>query len=124
MMRLLRTFLVLLLWPSIALAQIQPVGPPAYVVPGPFPYTPLTPGQYNLAPVSSTALTVPAGAAYATICAETATVRYTTDKTTTPTASVGVPLAAGICTSLSGATVLSNFRAFSSSGTLDIEYFK
>jgi hypothetical protein len=94
------------------------------VIPLPFSYTPLPPGQHNLAAASATALAVPAGARYATVCASTAAVRYTTDGATTPTASVGMPLAAGACMALSGPSVLANFRAFSSSGTLDVEYFQ
>ncbi len=97
---------------------------PLYVAPAPYPYTPLTPGQHNVAITGSTALTVPTTATYATICASTAVVKYTTDGTTTPTASVGQPLAVGGCVGLSGATVLANFRAISATGTLDVEYFK
>jgi len=98
------------------------------IVPGVFPlpygYTPLSPGQHNLAITSSTALTIPTGARYATVCASTAAVRYTTDGTTTPTASVGMPLQAGACMALSGPTVLANFLAISVTGTLDVEYFQ
>ncbi len=94
------------------------------VFPLPFGYTPLPPGQYGLAPTSPTALTIPAGARYAVICAEGATVRYTTDGATTPTGLVGIPLDSGVCAALSGATVLANFRAFSSAGTLDVEFFQ
>lgn len=90
----------------------------------PFPYTPLSPGQHNLAPTSATGLTIPPGARYATICASTAIVRYTTDGTTLPTSTVGMPLASGACVNLSGAIVLGNFRAFATNGTLDAEYFK
>jgi hypothetical protein len=94
------------------------------VVPSPYSYAPLGPGQHNLAPTSSTALTIPPGVKYATICASTATVRYTTDGLTMPTPTIGQPLVAGSCVMLSGAQVLSSFRAASASGTLDIEYFQ
>lgn len=107
------------------------------VVPLPYAYTPLCPGQHNLAPTTATALTLPTGLAsnstcvttavtalYATICASTAPVNYTTDGTTTPTTTVGQPLATGACVSVSGAAVLANFRAISATGTLDIEYFR
>jgi hypothetical protein len=93
----------------------------------PYSYTPLTAGQHNLGIVTSTALTVPATATYATLCASGAAVKYTTDGTTTPTASVGQPLALGQCVPLAGATVLANFRAIQSgagAATLDVEYFK
>ena len=94
------------------------------VFPLPYGYTPLPPGQHNFALTSSTALTIPTGARYATICASTASVKYTTDGTTTPTASVGMPLPAGACVALSGATVLANFLAISATGTLDVEFFQ
>ena len=92
----------------------------------PYSYTPLSPGQHNLAITASTALTVPPTATYATICGSSVLIRYTTDGTTTPTASAGQPLQAGSCVALSGATVLANFRAIQSAanGTLDVEYFK
>ena len=99
-----------------------PVGP--CFVAGPYGYTPLSPGQHNFTITSSTALTIPAGATYATLCASTATIKYTTDGTTTPTSSVGQPLAAGSCVGLQGATVLSNLRLISATGTPDVEYFK
>jgi hypothetical protein len=98
------------------------------IVPGVFPlpygYTPLPPGQHNIAPTASTALSIPTGARYATACASAAMIKYTTDGTTTPTSTIGQPLAAGACVSLSGAAVLANFRAFSSTGTLDVEYYQ
>ncbi len=94
------------------------------VVPLPYAYTPLPPGQHNLSPASSTALTIPAGARYATVCASTAAARYTTDGETTPTATIGQPLPAGSCISLSGPVVLANFRVASTSGTVDVEYFQ
>lgn len=112
----------LLLLPSAAFAQN--IGPPSLVTGAPYFYTPLSPGQHGLAPTSATGLTIPSGSTYATVCASTATVRYTTDGTTVPTSSVGQPLASGSCVALSGKTVLTNFSAFSSSGTLDVEYFK
>jgi hypothetical protein len=94
------------------------------VIPLPTPYAPLSPGQHNLSVTSATALTVPTGARYATVCASGAAVKYTTDGTTTPTSSVGMPLAAGACLALSGPQTLANFRAISASGTLDVEYFQ
>jgi len=94
------------------------------IIPLPYAYTPLPPGQHNLSLTSATALTVPAGARYAIVCASTATAKYTTDGVTAPTASVGQPLSAGSCLSLSGPAVLTNFRAYAASGTLDVEYFQ
>lgn len=114
--------LLLLLLSQQAFSQIP--GPPNLVTVSPYPYVPLSPGQFAVAPTSSTALTIPTLATFAVICAETATIRYTTDGTTTPTATVGTPLTAGTCVGLTGPQVLSAFRAFSSSGTFDVEYYK
>ncbi len=94
------------------------------VVPLPYAYTPLPPGQHNISPGSSTALIIPAGARYATVCASTAAARYTTDGATTPTATIGQPLPVSSCISLSGPAVLANFRIMSPSGTIDVEYFQ
>jgi hypothetical protein len=96
------------------------------VVPAPYGHIPLSPEQHNLSLASSTALTVPTGATYATVCARTAEVEYTWDGTTTPTtAPLGFALAAGTCVPLEGATVLANFRAISpSGGTIDVGYAK
>ena len=90
----------------------------------PFGFTPLALGQHNLTPTSATPLSVPANALYAVVCAASASVRYTTDGATTPTASLGMTLAAGACVFLSGAKVLANFSAISASGTLDAEFFR
>ncbi|MBV8614422.1 MAG: hypothetical protein JOY66_11730 [Acetobacteraceae bacterium] len=93
------------------------------VMPRPFDFTPLPPGQHNVAITSATPLMVPTGARYATICAKGSALEYTTDGTT-PTASLGMALAAGACVALSGPAVLANFRAISATGTLDAEFFQ
>lgn len=92
----------------------------------PYAYVPLTPSQNGTTVASSTALTVPAGATYAVVCVETQGVRWTWDGTTTPTSSVGNPIAAGQCSAFSGATVLANLRFIqqASSATIDVEYAK
>jgi hypothetical protein len=94
------------------------------VIPLPYPYAPI-PGssQHNLAPTSSTALTVPNGALYATVQAAGASVRYTTDGTV-PTASVGMTLGAGVILTLSGYPIMTTVRFISATGTLDVEYFQ
>jgi hypothetical protein len=99
---------------------------PITVVIAPYAYTPLSPGQHNLSVASSTALTVPAGATYATVCVSTQAVNYTTDGTTTPTNGVGQPIAAGQCEAFSGPAVLANFRVIqkTATATLDVEYFR
>jgi hypothetical protein len=90
------------------------------------PYTngPISPGQHNLTLALPTPLTIPSGARYANICVSSAAIKYTTDGSTTPTASVGQPIAAGVCITLSGLEVLQNFRAISPTATLDVEYFR
>jgi hypothetical protein len=87
----------------------------------------LTPGQHNVTIVTATALTIPAGATAANVCAKgTGSANYTLDGTTTPTATVGTALSAGACVPLAG-TMVANFLAINSSGstiTLDSEYYK
>lgn len=101
-----------------------PVGGGTCYGPGaPYGFTHLGGGQYALAIVSATSLTVPAGAFYATIQANTATVFYTTSGTT-PTSSVGNQLTPGSGVFLSGADVLASFKAISATGTITVEYFK
>ncbi len=90
----------------------------------PYDFLPVGVGQHNIALATATPLTTPQGAVFATVCATTAAVRYTTDGVTTPTPTLGQPLAAGSCVALSGAKVLSNFRAASAGGVLDVEYFQ
>jgi hypothetical protein len=92
-------------------------------------YTPLSPMQSGLTVASSTALTIPATANYAVVCAYGQAVNYTTDGTTTPTTTasgVGMQLAVGSCVPLVGATVIANFRAIqqSATATLSVSYFK
>lgn len=96
----------------------------ALTPPLPYGFTPLTPGQHGVSITSATALTVPATATYATLCARNASLNYTTDGTTTPTASVGQPLGAAGCVGLSGAALLANAKLISAAGTFDVEYFK
>lgn len=89
-------------------------------------YTPLTPGQYGLTVASSTALTVPSGALQCVVTVEGNSVRYTYDGTTTPTASAGMPLAAGQSIQFSGAQVLANLRFIqtAATATLNVSYTK
>lgn len=88
--------------------------------------TPLSPMQTALAITASTGLTVPTGSTYSVVCAEGANVRYSTDGTTTPTASVGMQLLQNQCLPLQGATTIANFKAIqqSATATLDASYFK
>lgn len=92
----------------------------------PYQYTPLTPDQHNLAITVSTALTVPATALFAEVCASGNNVNFTYDGTTTPTSSVGMPLATGQCQFFQGATLLTNLRFIqkAATATLDVTYSK
>lgn len=92
----------------------------------PYNYTPLTPGQYGLTIASATALTIPSGALQAVVCASGNNVNYTYDGTTTPTASVGLPLLTNQCVQFSGATVLANLKFIqqSATATLNVGYTK
>ena len=99
---------------------------PVTVTAQPYSFTPLTPDQHNLAITTSTALTIPAGALFASVCAKGNSVNYTFDGTTTPTVSIGNPLAQGQCIFLSGPLVLANFLAIqqAATATLDVAYTK
>src|ERR1700674_5171611 len=55
------------------------------VIPLPYAYIPLGPGQHNISPATATGLTVPAGARYAPVCASIAPAKYATDGATAPT---------------------------------------
>ena len=92
----------------------------------PYNYTPLTPGQFNLGIVASTALTIPTGALQAVVCVSGANANYTYDGTTTPTNSVGMPLLQNQCIQFSGAVELANIRFIqqSATATLNVSYTK
>lgn len=96
------------------------------VFPAPFPFNPIAGAQYNLGVASATALTVPIGATYATVCAAAQAVNYVTDLSQTVTSSVGEPVAAGNCVSLSGPAVLAAARFIqqTATATINVEYFK
>lgn len=96
----------------------------------PYNYTAVTGAQYGLPISASTALTVPATALQAVVCARGNNVNYTYDGTTTPTALIGMPLYAssttGQCIQFSGATVLANLRFIqtAATATIDVSYTK
>ena len=81
------------------------------------------PSQMGLAVASATGLSAPGGATIAQICVENAGVRYRDDGAA-PTASVGIPAAAGSCFSYSGPLSVIQFIAQSGSPTLDVSYYK
>jgi len=93
------------------------------VAPIPRPYNPLGPGQYGTSASSAVSLTPPVGATYAVVCAVSASINYTTDGQTTPTASVGMPLPQNICVSLYGPRVIANFLAIGSGAKISAEFF-
>jgi hypothetical protein len=92
----------------------------------PWSYTPLTPGQHNLGVTTSTSLTIPTGALFAMMTVSGNSIRYTTDGTTTPTSTIGMPMQVNQSIMFSGATVLSNLRIIqqAATATIDVEYFK
>lgn len=91
----------------------------------PYLFTAVPSSQFGLAITTSTALTVPATAAYARVCARGANVQYTEDGTV-PTATVGTQLLQNQCQFEQGPSVLGTFRAIqqSATATLDVSYFK
>lgn len=114
--------------------QGMPAGAiPVYIAPGPsgvvgvgagapYTYTPL--GYQQLTPLAtSTALTPPAGATIAFISVETAGVRYRDDGTA-PTATVGMPIAAGQQLTYSGNLTAVRFIAQSGTPVMDVSYYK
>lgn len=95
---------------------------------------PLCPGWHGASLASAIGLSLPTGIAasgscvsttvqarYAVACARTASVNYTFDGSTTPTGTVGTALAVGACVPLDQ-QMIANFKAFSTTGTLDVEY--
>ena len=79
--------------------------------------------QMGLSVASATGLTTPSGATIAQICVENANVRYRDDGTA-PTASSGMPVAAGACFAYSGPLSVVQFIAQSGSPILDVSYYK
>jgi hypothetical protein len=79
-------------------------------------------GQYALSVATATNLMPPTGATIAQICVETAPVRYRDDGIA-PTASVGIPLAAGWCGPYAGPLSAIQFIAQSGSPTIDVSFY-
>jgi hypothetical protein len=79
--------------------------------------------QYALAISGATSLTVPAGAAIAEICVETAGVRYRDDGTA-PTSSTGMPVSSGTCFQYGGPLNKIQFIQQSGSPTINVSYYK
>jgi hypothetical protein len=95
----------------------------------PYQYQPMAgTAQYGVNIGSVTTLTFPSGAIIAEICVNTANARYTTTGTT-PTSSVGIPVApqsatVPTCFQLAGAVNLTAFKIIGAGATMDVEYFK
>lgn len=89
----------------------------------PYQFTSAGAGQYALAITTVQTLTVPAGSLIAEICVETASARYTTTGTT-PSSTVGVPVAAGGCFQLAGVADLTALKIIGAGATTTVEYFK
>jgi hypothetical protein len=78
-------------------------------------------GQYGVSIASVTKLTVPTNAYLAEICVETASARYTDDGTT-PSSTVGLPVAAGTCFAYSGP--LASLQIIGAGATMDVSYYQ
>jgi hypothetical protein len=88
------------------------------------PYTQTPLGYQQITSLgSAVGLTVPTGATFAVISAETAAVRYRDDGTS-PTATIGMPIPAGTTITYSGSLTAIKFIAESGSPVLDISYYK
>jgi hypothetical protein len=72
---------------------------------------------------SATSLSVPGGAKYAIICAETAGVRWRDDGTN-PTAAIGMPLAASSCIQYYNFLTSLSFIQQVSGAILDVTYYR
>ena len=88
-----------------------------------YQYKPVSGAQYALAITSVQTLTVPNAARIAEICVDTAVARYTTSGTT-PSASVGIPVASGTCFQIAGRDALLAFQIIGAGATATIEYFQ
>lgn len=85
-------------------------------------YTPL--GYQQITPVTTTStLTVPLGSRVVEICVETNIVRYRDDGIA-PTATVGMPIAAGTCFQYSGALTAILFQQATSPAVIDVSYYR
>ena len=101
-----------------------PVALPGAVVSAPYQYTPVGAGQHNLVLTTVQSLSIPSGALYAWVTISGAVARYTSDGTTTPTGSIGMPIAVGVPTRFEGPAYLAGLKFIGAGATLDIEYFK
>lgn len=97
-------------------------GPPITVSSSPYLYTPI--GYQQITSLATaTNLTVPSGATIAVIAVEGAAVRYRDDGTS-PTASIGMPLAIGAELIYQSALSAIQFIQQSSGAILNISYYK
>lgn len=87
------------------------------------PYYSAGASQFGLAVTTATVLTVPPGAICARISVSTAAVRLTADGSS-PTSSVGFPIASGVQWTDCGPLASYKFTAQTGSPVLDVEYFK
>ena len=88
---------------------------------GPSPASSAGPGQYAVSLTAVTSLTVPLGALSAQICVEGAPARYIDDGST-PSATIGIPVAAGQCFAYGGP--LAAMRFIGSGATLDVSFYR
>lgn len=98
----------------------------------PYAYTPLTGAQYNQSATTATALTIPAGANYARICAVGGAFNFvdtagSASPTTGAAPNVGTPLASGSCIIEQGAAQMAAFSLINqvnATGAWVASYFK
>lgn len=111
----------------IAATQCHAQAPPVSV--SPYRYQALSPYQQITISSSVSTLTVPTGATIAEICNEGGAVRYRDDGTA-PTATVGIPVAAGsatapFCFAYSGPLAAIEFiQQAGGAGPLDVSYYR
>lgn len=67
---------------------------------------------------------VPNGAKSIEVCVSTAAIRYTSTGTPTPTATIGIPVAAGTCFPFTGPIYSITFIRQAAGAILDIEFFQ
>ncbi len=102
---------------SVASASFAAAQTAAYI------YTALGYQQITALITTPATLTVPAASRAAQICAESSIVRYRDDGTA-PTATVGMPIAAGTCIFYSGPLTALQFIEAASPATLDVSYYR
>lgn len=114
------------LWGSPASAQQAVYARPTpYAAPGKPAYCQITSlaTAKNLITANCSTGSILTNAKIAQICVSTQSVRYTSDPAVTPTATIGIPVAAATCFQYSGPITTIQFIQQAASAVLDIETF-